>query len=78
MAAKIKQEPAFHDEAAAVMSAPYWQTPSVADAKAQVKAAEARFDERQTLSRALAKCQTYADLKGAARAIYDRAKKTLD
>lgn len=69
--------PDFFEEAAAVMNSVYWRTPQIADARKQVAATMALDAEREKLSKALRTCSCLTDLRGEARAIYERALATL-
>jgi hypothetical protein len=73
----IVQTPGFWEEASAVMNSVYWKTPSHADPRKHVEAAMALADERDILSKALRTCTRREDLRGKAKAIYEKALATL-
>lgn len=71
--------PEFDREATAVLYAPYWKASLIGgDTDSEhIRLVTARLAEKDSLLEALERCRTYDDLKGEAKAIYDRARATL-
>ncbi len=76
--AKTQYDPEFFDEAGSVLSSPYWQAPvGLSDVRRHVQAVEERDREHYLLLKAIQTCHDYSDLRGEAKAIYDRARAAI-